>query len=178
MTQSDPIDSSDPEFLASCYLDDQLDDAERRAFERRLEASPELGACLKSYTAIDRHLQSLTEAPQLDWERFGMQVGDRRRREQRKRRHGRLLRRCAGLAAAAVLGIVITRTALDWPQNPSTPPDNAVVTVVVGPGERRASAGHIRFSHGGPLVAMPSESQTAQERPAPMLIAYVAGGGV
>lgn len=175
MTQSDPIDSSDPEFLASCYLDDQLDDAERRAFERRLEASPELGACLKSYTAIDRHLQSLTEAPQLDWERFGMQVGDRWRREHRKRRHGRLIRRLAGLAVAAVFGIVITRMALDRPHDPSIPTGNAVATVVVGP---RVVGGGIRFSHGGPLVAMPYESQTADERPGPMIIACVAGGGV
>ena len=175
MTQSDPIDSSDPEFLASCYLDGQLDDAQRRAFERRLEADPELGACLKSYTAIDRHLQSLTDPPQLDWERFGMQVGDRWRREQRKRRHGRLIRRFAGLAAAAVLGIVITRMALDWPQHRPIPPGSAVATVVVGP---QARAGRIRFSHGGPLVAMPHELQTVDDRPGSMIIAYVAGGGV
>ncbi|MCH7700904.1 MAG: hypothetical protein IID37_04380 [Planctomycetes bacterium] len=175
MTQIDPIDSSDPEFLASCYLDGQLDDTERRAFERRLEASPELGACLKSYTTIDGHLQSLTEAPPLDWERFGMQVGDRWRRELRKRRHGRLIRRFAGLAAAAVLGILVTRMALDWPQSQPTPPRNAVPFVVVGPPRR---AGGIRFSHGGPLVATPQESQTAEERSGPMIIAYVAGGGV
>lgn len=178
MTQSDPIDSTDPEFLASCYLDGQLDDAERRAFERRLEANPELGACLKSYTAIDRHLQSLTDPPQLDWERFGMQVSDRWRREQRKRRHGRLIRRFAGLAAAAVLGIIITRAALDWPHNPSIPAGSTVATVVVGPDGRLAPAGRIRFSHGGPLVAMPHELQTVDDRPGPMIIAYVAGGGV
>ncbi len=175
MTQSDPIDSSDPEFLASCYLDGQLDDAERRAFERRLEDSPELGACLKSYTAIDRHLQSLTDPPQLDWERFGMQVGDRWRPELRKRRHGRLLRRLAGLAAAAVFGILITRMAFDGPHDPSIPAGNTVATVVVGP---RVVGGGIRFSHGGPLVAIPHESQTADERLAPMIIAYVAGSGV
>ena len=175
MMQSEPIDSSDPEFLASCYLDGQLDDAQRRAFERQLEADPELGACLQGYTAVERHLQSLADPPQLDWDRFGVQVGDRWRRELRKRRQGRLIRRWGGLAAAAVLGVLITRMALDGPNHRPIPAGKAVPVVVVGP---KAPAGSIRFSHGGPLVARPHESPRAEERPGPMIIAYVAGGGV
>ncbi len=173
MSESDPIDLTDPEFLASCYLDSELDDAERRAFERRLKASPDLDTCLKSYATIDRHLQSLADPPQLDWERFGMQVGARWRGEQRKRRHGRWLRRLAGLAAAAAFALVVTRMALDEQHDPSKPAGNAVVTVEVGP--RTVGGGRIRFSHGGPLFAAPHEQPKVDETPGPMIIAYVAG---
>jgi len=182
MTESEFIDGSDPEFLASQYVDGQLDDDQRRQFERRLAADPELAACVKGYRAIDRHLQRLREPPELDWDRFATQVGERWAREQAHRRRGRMIRRLGGLAAAAVFGLVVTRSLLSPRPDVPTSTDRPAVMVSVGPGRDDAAsasapAQRVRFSRGGPLVAETGAPRSSEERAGPMIIACVVGGG-
>lgn len=116
------------EFLASRYVDGTLEERERLVLEARLDADPQLARWVEQLRALNAMMAGDDlVAPQLDWNRFEVQVRTRRKATKRlNARRSLIFKFLAPMAVAASILFVVWLMPDDVLKTPATMPGGAV----------------------------------------------------